>query len=135
MTIQTFDPIAGGVALQGIVAERGSGPHKEDTLKGVAPAVEASGQSLEQGQTSSQTAAGAVPDKKNVEELARSVQEYFQGKGVNLHFKVLEDSNQVQVEMLDEDSKKVIRKFPQDEMIKLADNMKRLAKGVLDRAV
>ncbi len=135
MTIQTLDSIAGGVALQGHVAERGSGPPKDDTHKGVAPAGEATNQNLAQGQAASNTAEAATPDKTNVEKLAQTVQDYFQSKGVNLHFKVLEDSDQVQVEMLDEDSNKVIRKFPQDEMVKLADNMKRLAKGVLDRAV
>ena len=127
MNIQTLDVAASDAALQAAVVERGNAPQKDGQPKGVAPAQEASGQN--------DTPPGAAPDKQTVEKLIKSAQDYFQNKGVSLHFKVLEDTHQVQVEMVDEQSKKVIRKMPQDELVKLADNMKRLAKGVLDRAV
>lgn len=127
MNIQTLDAAAHDTALQTAVTERGTALHANAVHSGVAPAQEAPGKSP--------TPPDAAPDRQDVEKLIKNAQDYFQNKGVSLHFKVLDDSDQVQVEMVDASSKKVIRKMPQDELVKLADNMKRLAKGVIDRAV
>lgn len=73
--------------------------------------------------------------REDVKKLVDKAQDYFKDKGVNLHFKVLGDSDELQVEVVDADSNKVIRKFPQDELIKLSDNLKRMSKGLMDKAV
>lgn len=73
--------------------------------------------------------------REDVKKLADKAQDYFKDKGVNLHFKVLDESDQLQVEVVDADSNKVIRKFPQDELVKLSDNLKRMGKGIMDKAV
>lgn len=73
--------------------------------------------------------------REDVKKLVEKAQDYFKDKGVNLHFKVLGDSDELQVEVVDADSNKVIRKFPQDELIKLSDNLKRMSKGLMDKAV
>ena len=74
--------------------------------------------------------------RESAQKLVGDAAKYFQEQqGVNLHFKLLEDSNDVQVEMVDADSRKVIRKIPQDEVVKLNDAIKRMAKGVLDKSV
>jgi len=73
--------------------------------------------------------------RDDVTKLVNKAQDYFKDKGVNLHFKVLDDSDELQVEVVDADSNKVIRKFPQDELLKLSDNLKRMSKGLMDKAV
>ncbi|WP_243362550.1 flagellar protein FlaG [Fundidesulfovibrio terrae] len=83
-----------------------------------------------------QDASGHPLDKGQAEELLKKAQVYFEGKGVNLHFKTMDDSSgDVQVEVTDAQSKKVILKIPQDELVKLSENIKRMGKGVLDKAV
>jgi uncharacterized FlaG/YvyC family protein len=75
-------------------------------------------------------------DKGQAEKLVKQAQDYFGNKGVNLHFKALDDeSGDVQVEVQDAQSKKVILKIPQDELVKLSENIKHMAKGVMDKAV
>ncbi len=74
-------------------------------------------------------------ERTDPSQVVSKAQEYFKQQGVDLHFKVLDDSGQVQVEMVTEDNRKVIRKIPGDELVKLSDNLKRMAKGVLDVAV
>ena len=73
--------------------------------------------------------------RESAQKLVREAGRYFHDQGVNLHFKLLEDSNAVQVEVVDAQSRKVIRKIPEDEVVKLSAALKRMAKGVLDRAV
>lgn len=91
-------------------------------------------------------ATGHLPETRDQEEakalsrdearkLIDKAQDYFKDKGVTLHFKMLNDSDELQVEVVDADSNKVIRKFPQDELLKLSDNLKRMGKGFLDKAV
>ncbi|MFP5239828.1 MAG: flagellar protein FlaG [Acidobacteriota bacterium] len=74
----------------------------------------------------------AQPDAKQVLSQA---QNYFKDKGVNLHFKLLEGSKDVQVEVMDKDERKVIMKIPRDEIVKLSEGLRKMAKGVLDKAV
>jgi flagellar protein FlaG len=73
--------------------------------------------------------------RQDAEKLVGKVQEYFGGKGVSLNFKVLAGSDGVQVQVLDAKSGKVLRKIPDDELVKLGDSLKREAKGVMDKAV
>lgn len=79
---------------------------------------------------------GATLNKGDAEKLLKKAEDYFGDRGVNLHFKALDDnSGDVQVEVQDAQSKKVILKIPQDELVKLSENIKRMGKGVLDKAV
>jgi len=79
---------------------------------------------------------GGPFSRAEAEKLSKQAEQYFGGKGVKLHFKVLdEDGGNVQVEMLDASSQKIIRKIPQDELVSLSVSIKRMAKGVLDKAV
>jgi flagellar protein FlaG len=79
---------------------------------------------------------GGSFSREEAEKLSKQAEQYFGDKGVKLHFKVLDDDGgSVQVEMLDASSQKVIRKIPQDELVTLSESIKRMAKGVLDKAV
>jgi len=77
----------------------------------------------------------AKPDSADVAAIARQADEYFQAKGVNLHFKVSDNNQAVQVEVLEEGSEKVICKIPGDDIVKLRESMKRMTKGVRDLSV
>lgn len=80
--------------------------------------------------------AGSRFTREDAEKLFKQAEKYFGEKGVNLHFKVLEEAGgEVQVEMVDATTKKLIRKIPGDDLVKLSDNIKRMAKGVMDKAV
>jgi flagellar protein FlaG len=79
---------------------------------------------------------GGSFSREEAEKLSKQAEQYFGDKGVKLHFKVLNDGGgDVQVEMLDASSQKVIRKIPQDELVTLSESIKRMSKGVLDKAV
>jgi uncharacterized FlaG/YvyC family protein len=79
---------------------------------------------------------GSTLNRQDAEKLLKKAEDYFGHKGVNLHFKALDgESGEVQVEVQDAQSKKVILKIPQDELVKLSENIKRMAKGVMDKAV
>lgn len=67
--------------------------------------------------------------------LLEKAREYFKRQGVDLNFKLVDGSSTFQVEVVDAQSNKVIRKIPEDEIVELAGNLKRMAKGVMDKAV
>ncbi|MFZ5426263.1 MAG: flagellar protein FlaG [Thermodesulfobacteriota bacterium] len=78
---------------------------------------------------------GGQLGRKDAEQILRKAQEYFNKKGVDLNFRLLDDSKKLQVEVVDAQSHKVIRKIPEDEIVTLSDNLKKMAKGVLDKSV
>jgi len=78
---------------------------------------------------------GGAAEQQNQEQVLSQAQDYFRQRGVDLHFKVLDETGALQVEMTDSGSKRVIRKIPGDEIVKLSDNLKRMAKGVMDKEV
>lgn len=78
---------------------------------------------------------GGDTEPQSKEQVLSQAQDYFRQRGVDLHFKVLDETGALQVEMTDSGSKRVIRKIPGDEIVKLSDNLKRMAKGVMDKEV
>lgn len=143
MNIQAINSSASGSALQTVAVALGKAPQVNgDGMPQALTPTQSQDQDQAQARAQAQGAPAAkpatpaaVPDRKTLEKLAQNAQQYFKDKGVSLHFKVLENSNQVQVEMVDENTNKVIRKMPGDDLVKLEDNLKREAKGVMDRAV
>lgn len=71
--------------------------------------------------------------RQEADELARSIQEQYADKGVSLKYRVLEDSGQIQVEMLDTKNDKVVRKIPQDDLLKLSASLKEQSGTLLDK--
>lgn len=73
----------------------------------------------------------AAADKSAAKEAARKLDEHFQSTNTGLKIRVLDDSQHtIQVEVVDQESNKVLRKIPQDEVLKLAASMKNMT-GVL----
>jgi len=89
----------------------------------------ASQQTAETDERSKEVAASA--DKTTAKEAAQKLGEQFDNNETGLKIRVLDDSNHtIQVEIVDKKSEKVLRKIPQDEMLKLSASMKEMT-GVL----
>lgn len=132
MNVQTQE-LPHEAGLQTLTAERAVQSLKENDEKAISVAA---GQDVrKQRQDKPQEDDSKTLSRDDVQKLVDKTQDYFKDKGVNLHFKVLDNSDELQVEVVDADSNKVIRKFPQDELVKLSDNLKRMSKGLMDKAV
>lgn len=132
MNVQTQE-LPHEAVLQALTADRTVQSLKEKDEKAVSIAA---GQDVRrQPKDTPQEEESKTLSRDDVTKLVHKAQDYFKDKGVNLHFKVLDDSDELQVEVVDADSNKVIRKFPQDELVKLSDNLKRMSKGLMDKAV
>lgn len=132
MNVQTQE-LPHEAVLQALTAERAAQSLKEKDEKAVSVA---DGQEVRKDSRDKPQEDESKPlSRDEVKKLVDKAQDYFKDKGVNLHFKVLDDSDELQVEVVDADSNKVIRKFPQDELLKLSDNLKRMSKGLMDKAV
>lgn len=128
-SIPTVDT-AKDVAAQTLEAVRTMQAIRREDVK-AQPVTPADTQSQDKGKDDS----GNALAKKDPQEILKQAKEYFGGKGVNLDFKRVDDSGDIQVEMVDATTHKVIRKIPEDEVVKLADNIKKMAKGVMDKAI
>ncbi|MEF2146336.1 MAG: flagellar protein FlaG [Desulfovibrionaceae bacterium] len=74
-------------------------------------------------------------DRDTVERMLHEAQEEMEKRGVELHFKLSEEADTVQVEVRDPQNGKVIRKIPEDELVRLSANIKGFAGAFLDRPI
>lgn len=75
--------------------------------------------------------AAASADRTSAKEAAQKLEKQLKETDIGLKIRVLDDSqNRVQVEIVDEKSNKVLRKIPQDELLKLSASIKEMS-GVL----
>jgi flagellar protein FlaG len=76
-------------------------------------------------------AVAAIADKTLAREAAKALNDQLAAGDTGLKIRVLDDKGStVQVEVVDEQSNKVLRKIPQDDMVKLAATIKEMT-GVL----
>lgn len=73
------------------------------------------------------TSSQAPLDRKDVEKLVTDVQKDFDSRGITLKFNLIDNSSDIQVEVMDSEKNKVIRKIPADELVKLSASIKNLA--------
>jgi flagellar protein FlaG len=106
----------------------------QDLKPAAGESVKQSGVPFEDAAVSDRENAVAV-DRGTLEAAAEKVQSQLENEGISLTFKITEESGDLQVEMINTESKKVIRKMPSDELLKLSTSMKKLAGGFLNRAV
>lgn len=84
--------------------------------------------------TKSQAAASAA-DKKVALETAEKISEQLEVNHTTLKIKLLDNTQDgVQVEILDKASEKVLRKIPQDELIKLSASIKKMTGVFLNQS-
>ncbi|WP_291322698.1 flagellar protein FlaG [Desulfonatronospira sp.] len=69
-------------------------------------------------------------DLNKLHSAANSIKEYMNSLGVKLNFQFQEDSDRLQVVVVDPENDKVIRKIPSDELLSLAESIEDML-GVL----
>lgn len=79
-------------------------------------------------------AVAATADKTLAKEAAKALDEKLAANETGLKIRVLDDKKStVQVEVVDEQSNKVLRKIPQDDMVKLAASIKEMTGVFLNK--
>jgi flagellar protein FlaG len=79
-------------------------------------------------------AAVAAADKMSAQEAAKKLGEQLNFNETGLTIKVLNDSQHtVQVEVVDQKSNKVLRKIPEDELIKLSASIREMTGVILNK--
>lgn len=61
--------------------------------------------------------------------------EHLRGAGLNVRLKVADKSERLQVEVFDPKTKEVLRRFPPDEIIRLAESIEEMAGLIVDRSL
>lgn len=74
-------------------------------------------------------------DKAEAQEMVADIQSKLDSQGVELKIKLVEDAGAVQVEVRDQESDKLIRKLPPDDMLKLSASMKELAGALMNQPI
>ncbi len=82
----------------------------------------------------SEAKALADQDAADIKERLDKIESKLAQGGVELKFKLREESGELQVEVLDAASEKVVRKLPPDELIKLSASMEEFSTGFLNRS-
>lgn len=109
-------------------AQAGQGTGQATTAQ-TPSATEQAAKSAETDEKSA--AAIAAADKMSAQEAARKLGEQLNNADTGLKIKVLDDNDRtIQVEVVDHKSNKVLRKIPEDELIKLSASIQQMT-GVL----
>ncbi|MBG0789382.1 MAG: flagellar protein FlaG [Desulfovibrionaceae bacterium] len=74
----------------------------------------------------------ATFSEKELNSMLSEMEEHFASNNVKLKFNVIEDNGTIQVEILDSEGN-IIRKIPEDNIIKLSESLKNLGNGFLDK--
>lgn len=72
-------------------------------------------------------------DKAGIEKVLVQANEELASQGVALKFSISEESEELQVEVRDATSDKVIRKIPSDEVVRLSRSIKDMAGVLMDK--
>jgi len=74
-------------------------------------------------------------ERKALEQYLGDVKDRLVKNNVELKFTFHDDTGDLQVELINADNEKVVRKIPPDELIKLSSSLKEMAGAFLDRSV
>jgi flagellar protein FlaG len=85
--------------------------------------------------TVSQEEEATSVDRETLDAAVQQAQSRLAQNGVSLKFNVIETTGKIQVEMINAETDKVIRKFPPDELVKLSESLKKFSGGLLDAAI
>lgn len=76
----------------------------------------------------------AAADKTEAKDAAQKIAEKLESSGSKIKIRLLEgNSSEIQVEIVDSSSNKVLRKIPQDEILKLSASIKKMSGLALDQ--
>ncbi len=74
-------------------------------------------------------------DRAAVEAAFKEAQQRLGNQDLELKYTISEDSGDIQVELINSENDKVVRKIPPDELIKLHSSLKEMAGAFLNRSV
>lgn len=74
-------------------------------------------------------------EREKLFEAIQAADERLEELGLHVRLKIAEKSDRLQVEVYDPETEKVIRRFPPDEIIKLAESIEEMAGVILDRSL
>lgn len=77
----------------------------------------------------------SAQDRKALEEYLGDVKDRLAKNNVELKFTFHEDTGALQVELINAENDKIVRKIPPDELIKLSSSLREMAGAFLDRSV
>lgn len=76
----------------------------------------------------------AAADKTEAKDAAQKIAEKLESSGSKIKIRLLDgNSDEIQVEIVDSASNKVLRKIPQDEILKLSASIKKMSGLALDQ--
>ncbi len=104
------------------------------TAQSAAPSAQAeTSQALLNADDSNRRIAAAA-DKTEAVDAAKKIAEKLESSGSKIKIRLLDgNSDEVQVEIVDSSSNKVLRKIPQDEILKLSASIKKMSGLALDQ--
>lgn len=110
-----------------------SAPSKTASASAAAEAQELGTSSTLISDESSRKVAAAA-DKTEAKDAAQKIADKLEASGSKIKIRLLEgNSSEVQVEIVDSSSNKVLRKIPQDEILKLSASIKKMSGLALDQ--
>lgn len=77
----------------------------------------------------------ASVDRETVQKVLEDTQQHLHERGVDLKFRIDQDSGDIQVELVNKENEKIVRKIPADEVLKLSNSLKEMAGAFLNRSV
>lgn len=74
-------------------------------------------------------------ERKQLEQAVEKANSRMQDHGVNVRLRTSEKSERLQVEVIDRETKEVVRRFPPDEIIRLAESLDEMVGVILNRSL
>ncbi len=74
-------------------------------------------------------------DREKVDAAFKEAQQRLSNQDLELKYTISEESGDIQVELINTENDKVVRKIPPDELIKLHSSLKEMAGAFLNRSV
>ncbi len=80
-------------------------------------------------------AASGQDERKQLEQAVEKANSQMQNHGVNVRLRTSDKSERFQVEVIDQETKEVLRRFPPDEIIRLAESLDEMVGVILNRSL
>ncbi|MBT8764204.1 flagellar protein FlaG [Desulfohalobiaceae bacterium Ax17] len=97
--------------------------------------VDSHGQNIEKNINKEKTDKLPKNEFEKIENLARSIENYLNSLGVKLKFHIHKETNKLQVDVVDPETNKIIRKIPPDELLNLAASIEKMVGIFINRSL
>jgi len=99
--------------------------------------VDSHGQNIEKSINRNREKTDKLPKNEfeKIENLARSIEDYINSLGVKLKFHIHKETNRLQVDVVNPETNKIIRKIPPDELLNLAASIEKMVGVFINRSL